>query len=1159
MRVTIARGLGVAFLLAGMFLSLGGAQTEQPGTDPKGKPMPTTPLPPGTILGVFDNLLDALRMAPRAVVLTPEKYKALLDRIDRLEKQLARPTFSTPSQCSLKGKIDGNLVQLSALFEFKTDEPNEVVRLGCGLAQATGVSLDGRTPRLRAGTRGRGTEENDRDSQGFVVEVDKPGTHQLTLDLVLALTSSPAGQGFTLDLPRAASTRLELEVPPNIREVRLGGKPLGESLLKLDKNQLTGSLGAIDKLDLVWRSNQATSASAVLAADSLVVARLDARELLTDTRLTLRVLSGQTNVWRVLVPLKAELKASPDEETRIARIESNNQKQVSIRTIHLKEASAAPLVVTITHTQSAPRPGSGKAASIGPFTVLGAARQSGSLLVSNLVTDWHLELTPHADLLRRAPTENELARDPSLVAAFRVGPGTETRSLTRPFEGRLSWLDIEAETIRGQIKVRPAHLFTRISDGSNRWRWQVQTTFTVTPRWSDVDRFTVQLPAGCEFVEEGSQPYHERVRGIVAGRTPGTVEIRLNRGGSESQSFPIRIEGRFAPFADPKWTGKTSLLLPRALDTIEQDGTITVRVPSGIELLLSDEAGPRDGWGELELVRQSSHEISWRYPRRGPDRVEVSWQPYRPPIQVSSLADLTLLPTEVQVRQQLRYTLPIAAGAMRLPLRFPAQIARRVRLVEGGQLLSLGAVNGEFQQALVAPLEGRTPTLVLEYTLPLPSDRAAERTILPLVVPENATTGEARVRVWSDAGQLPSLPVGGAEDRRLAGWSEQNIEIVPGRNRLPVLVLRSDRIDQPVALRLHRADPTLSVLIDRALVRVEVAGNGQQNYRTSFRLSRLAGRTLDLELPAPAPAIQFRASLEVPDGNGGRQRVRIDPEYLASERAELKGRLVRLRLAPEVARQKAILEISYRLDAGRLHSTALTTTLLAPRLLTGQEADHAIPMRWQITMSPGQVLIAPEAGLGTPIRWGWRGWLLAPRMGLGEGDLERWLASESQESEGQPGETPSLILWHNERTAIRLIHVPHQVWLLACSLGLVLFGVLAWRLSFPRSERLPIVGALLLLTFFLGSLLVLVLWPTLASQLAYGCQPGAAVFLVLACVQWLLHERYRRQIIFLPSFHQSRPGSSILRTGSSPPRPAPGEPSTVDGPRKLGSSVERSA
>jgi hypothetical protein len=87
----------------------------------------------------------------------------------------------------------------------------------------------------------------------------------------------------------------------------------------------------------------------------------------------------------------------------------------------------------------------------------------------------------------------------------------------------------------------------------------------------------------------------------------------------------------------------------------------------------------------------------------------------------------------------------------------------------------------------------------------------------------------------------------------------------------------------------------------------------------------------------------------------------------------------------------------------------------------------------------------------------------------------------------------------------------------------------------------------------LGLVVAALLWPTALGQVAYGCEPGAAVLVVVAGVQWLLHERHRRQVIFLPSFSRARANSSLLRTEGSRP---PGEPSTVDAPR-AGSSVER--
>jgi hypothetical protein len=176
-------GLPLTALLAGTLVVLAAAQ---PGMVPEGdkkenrereRPGDTLPLAPGNVLAVYDNLAEALRKMPRAVLLSPEKYKELLDEITRLRAAVDRPRPRSPGTCVLKGKVEGNLVQLTAGFEFATEKPGELIRLGCGLAQATGVSLDGKTPPLltlrpRPGVTARARADED---EGFAALVEKPG------------------------------------------------------------------------------------------------------------------------------------------------------------------------------------------------------------------------------------------------------------------------------------------------------------------------------------------------------------------------------------------------------------------------------------------------------------------------------------------------------------------------------------------------------------------------------------------------------------------------------------------------------------------------------------------------------------------------------------------------------------------------------------------------------------------------------------------------------------------------------------------------------------------------------------------------------------------------------------------------------------------------
>lgn len=1087
----------------------------RPPDKTKEKEPPQVAVPEDAIIAIFDRMADVYAKSPGHILLSPKEYQGMLDKLERLERLSARALARRPSICSLEGKVAGNLLTFTAKFEFRTDKADESVRLACGQAQATGVSLDGRTPRLRRLPAEKG------DAEGFVVEIDTPGEHLLTLDLVMAISSKSGSQGLTLDLPGAAITKIDVELPQKVRDVRLGGKPLADTVPKLAGNKLTGALGPAEKLELTWLPAQSDGIATVTVAEGIVTARLDSKELTTEARLTLRVQSGQVKEWKLLVPANAELKFTPEEQSRIARVEVADQKPSSLRTIHLKAMSSDPLEVVVAHTQPAPKPATGKAASIGPFVVLGATRHAGSLLVCNAVPTWHPEFAPHGDLTRRSLTDDEQRREPNGVAAFRYGPGG----------GSGPWLDVEVESVRGQIKTKASHKLHVKADAGGAY-WHLLTALEIAPRWADIDHLTIQFPPGCTLREEGHFPLPDRVQSI--GQDPATrvVTIRLTRAiGGERSLAPIlvELEGVFSDKIDLAAPGKVALALPKPDGTAPAEGTITVTVPVGIELLAPEEM---PAWPGLEVSSQTAQEVVLRYARRAPPSLALSWRPHRPEVVVSNRADVTLSAGGVRVRQELRFTWP-AGPAPGLKVRVPREVVASLR-TQGGRLVGLEGAPGAGGVKGLIPDEttrqGQTLLVVFEYGYPLSPARDGPTT-LPLVVPAGDARGDTRIRLWSDPGRLP-VPAG--------NWAEQNIEVVPGQPRLPVLVLHSSKVDLPLQVVLGERSG-LFALVDRSLVQVEIGSNGKQTYRVRYRLPRLEGRSLDFELLDPAPTIELQASL---DGK------RIDYDSLQTEDAKMKNRIVRLRLPPSTPGASALLELVYHLDSHGLRGTPLTTPLAAPKLL-GEPGP--VPTRWSVVAPPSYVVLGPEMG-PTPRSWSRRGWLLAPRVAVPPAELERWLL-DADPPAGEPAVAPSLVLWHDASSPVRLIHLPQQVWLLVCSLGLVLVGLLLARLVLNKDGGPSSLRVGLVLSGFAAVLVVAGLYvPNLLGQLAYGCQPGVLVLVVLVAIQRLLHERYRRQIVFLPSFTRaSRKGSSLHR-----PEPRPhGQPSTIDAPRALGSSIDR--
>src|SRR5262249_29495277 len=139
------------------------------------------------------------------------------------------------------------------------------------------------------------------------------------------------------------------------------------------------------------------------------------------------------------------------------------------------------------------------------------------------------------------------------------------------------------------------------------------------------------------------------------------------------------------------------------------------------------------------------------------------------------------------------------------------------------------------------------------------------------------------------------------------------------------------------------------------------------------------------------------------------------------------------------------------------------------------------------------------------------------------------------------------VAWQSALAPLHLTVLPRRLWLLACSVLFLAFGL---GLSFSRFSA-AVFGSCLAVGA-LGSVIVAVLWPDLLPAIGYCLEPGAVMLLAVFGVQWLLQQRYRRRLIFMPGFTRLRAGSALTAAGSGI---RPRDPSTVDQPRGRGSSV----
>ncbi len=1136
------RCVAVAVLLAAVVA----ASARPPAADEKPAPRAAAPkavtpaglealkLPENAVLVVVESAKDALNMVPNAVFLKPEKYRELLDELARLRAGAAAEEPAAPSRFELTGKAEGGILSLKAVFDFRVDKVPAVVRLGCPQARADEVSLeDGHKPLLRSNP-----------SDGYSVVVDKPGEHRLTLEVKLALTARGAGRGIELDLPRAAVTKLELELPPGSRDLRLDGKPLNDPMLEFKGNVFKGLLPAsAGRLDLAWAGP--ASGPGTLLASGRVQVRVDDRQTVSDAELLLQRQGGESDTWTVLVPQGAEVKLPATEQDRLAGVDADDKTYgpfASLRTVRLKAPTNS---LKILATSRGPEPRPGKPVPVGPFAAPGATRQEGTVLVSSVAPGVRLDLQRRGDLARRTATPEESQKDPTLVAAFRYWgvPLTEKpAAATGP--GSLSLLDVEAEAVRGLVEARVSHDLHLTRDATGARRWRLKTRIEATPVRSGVELVRVWLPPGFRYAPDSGSA-DPAVRPAELDEKSNVLTFRLT--GAESKAFTLTVEGDY-PDAEPD-AGRASLALPRPLDTRDLGGLVTLAVPDDLELRPNEAANPT-----LEPAPGEGPARAWRS-ARFPERVEAEWRPFQPELHVTSEADLTLSAGEGTVRQTLRFHFARSAPDQ-VALHVPPAVAGRLRVVRGGSLAPHGFLGGSVRSVELRSAGGPPPArdviLVLEYGFERGEGLSPGAELpVPLVRPESPARGEIKVRVWADPGAAP-LPPGGV-------WAKDPVEEVEGQERLPALVLRAQHLDTPLTLTTAATEgPAVTVLTERVLVRAAVTEGGGQSYRTSFLLERLETRHLDVELPVPTAGLGLRVTLKGPEGGPAKQvawdAVDDEGQHAAG------GRVARLRLGPQLVKRGSILEVAFELPPGRA-TTGLVQTSLTPPVLRGDPGR--VPTRWSVQLPSGWMPLGPEGGPGQERTWTRRGWLYAPRPAVTEADLERWLAGPDPGTAtgAKPDENttvPALTCWRERPEPLRLTYAPQQAWLLVCSLATLGIGLIVYALirngpAAPAAWLLPVLAAA-----GVGLAVAALFWPTAVAAVAFGAEPGAAVLALAAPLLWLQHERHRRRSAYPASFSRSRAPSpsSLLQTGSLR---AQGEPSTVDVPRPNGSSPPRSS
>jgi hypothetical protein len=1101
---------------------------------PKKIPLDKLKVPPGGVVILVEEGKDVRTYFPKMVLLTPEKYQEITDRLALLEKQV-KGERKGPYQCRLTAVVEGEVVRISAEVSLQTDLPRSIVPIGFRGTQLSEARL-----RPRDAENAWQPALVDLTAEGYTVTVEKAGDYQLSVELKIPLSIGPGpARGFDLALPGAAVTTLSLDLPAPVREVRWNKVNVEKPASGSEQKHWEFAVGKATQLQASWREQVDTgNPNPLRKVRTQVAVRIDELNIVTTAEFTLTDERAKAKDWRLWLPADAKLKLLTTDNVTVKQIIPGCHQ------LTLAQPTSDPIRVQVFLTQQR---GPSKLV-VGPLDVQDAYQQEGLIevkLPAEVRRSLKLEYKKAAGrtVEELPPPRDQPGND--TVAVFKYSempsptkgatPAAIAKSLVPP-------LEIELKTIQGKVETRVEHILTlRPSDGAVQLA--ASCKIIARPLDAPVDFLDVQLPpvpaealplmmgpslssfpalwplgawaAASQVASDGEWSLGSGSASIDLVYPDGLAKlqrkVRLKWAQPQTKDFNVTLVGSYYL---PAGAQRVHLALPHPVDTRDLGATARMDVPENLELLTQD-SGP-----EVPVAARHTLSRSWDH---CPESWDLAWRPYRAEFAVTVVADVSFRPGYAHVKEQFSWDQgdrPHGTGGKAgfLTLKVPPEV-KSLKVVSGGKLRGLDAAK-QLAAVDVAQDTGKA-TLVVEYDFGVPTVMSELTSIdarTPLIWPEQATQADSKVRVWT----LPTMTAALRSDG--LAWKEVGLEVVPGRNELPSRVFQSDGGFAPLPLVLRLAPaPLAALVVDRALIQVAVDEEGAEHYRARYLVTKLNTIGIDVRLPIALKSLD--------------PKFLVDGKELAWRPRDSAGLVAHLEIEPGLYGRPVVLEVGYQLTRGQTGSGGLWQSSLQAPVLEGQVVLGKV--LWQVSLPAGTMAIAARGDAASQQRLAWRGWLPTVEPSLTGAELEQWITGQ-EVSDG--GIEASLVSSAGTLEPLRVFRVTRAAWFLTCSGVVLLLGLILYARPLRPAGWLVFAGLSLVLI-----LLASWVWTDILPVVLYGALPGVVLLALLLALQWMVHQRYRRQLVFMPGFTRVKTGSSLLRAGSSN---RPREPSsTVDAPR----------
>jgi len=1023
-------------------------------------------VPAGAIMVLCEQAADSLRLLPKMVVLPPEKYQELLDELIKLKEQQVELKPLPPSSVHILGKVESSLAKLKIRFSFQTEKPGTNILLGCALGQASSATMDGKIPLLK------------KTLEGFVVYVETPGAHDLDLDLLVEVKNQGENQSFELDMPGAAITQLELDMPSGTITPKISSKTNQETLAFFKGNRLSATLGPLTMIQTVWKSSQRDSQPKALTSETNILVRMDDKTLSARAEIKIGALGGRLDVLDLVVPVGSEVRPfSPSDEARILTIEKNDQKFASYRKIKLKDNSSESLKLVV--ESQAVIPANGGQLPIGPYLLTGAIRQTGVILLSNQGNDLKISNQPRGEIISQEVSAQDKQRDSNIFASFRYWnhPVYEKpSSLTGA--NSLSLLDLQLDSIRGVLEVKTVHTVRLARKENNQSYWNITTSFDCTPVRTGTDKIEIRIPTGMVYDENKGPIPANIIRDVAFDGKTGKLLVQF----SQELLNPFQFSLDFHEAFVPEETSRISL--PYPIQVRDRGGQISLVTPVGFHLLTNEKLNT-----SLELVSNETHKQVWKSEKFS-QKIDVILKPADDKIQIRQTIDIQLYGASALCKQQMHLRF-LGRVPTIVELNVPKEIAENLHLLKGGRVEGYDDKTGVLSVALMGANKETDLEFDYEYSV-TPEATSLELPFLTLLNSKQETV----LQIWAKPGVVITT--------KNNQWKENPLEAVAKYLRLPNASFRGEKTSGTLEVDLSSglgAGP----IIEKTLARAKL-DRTQIVYRVSYYYKNSTDQVLDFLMP---PNFQD-AKLTI-------NNLICNWQYVTQGK-----NLTRVTLPKNTSDKPFILEWEYMAPRPQGILSSFYNTLAIPL-----PANHEIAINWWIKLSQGRIALLPEPSYETAKQWHWNNLflsldtLIVPREyeGLPQADINAadsilassdFLISNFSQS--------SFTFFHCSKTGLQLL------------LSLMVFSLLLIFLYITKIQTW--ITSIMPWIFFFIIVVAAVfyaLFPLLASRVFLGIQPALYALIIGFCFIQLKKILSAYQSANLASFSRTNGFSSTIQ------------------------------